>query len=103
MTKLSEAWISGIQDELSRVDFDALYKTISSDKTYDRSGLRRLCLLGLFLADDKKKGNFVPILGHYEALLRDDDYSLLLEEVLRVVVVLQQVVKPDTQTNRLYI
>ena len=103
MSRLSDQWIAGIKSELEKRDFDEMYKTITETRAYDRVGLRRLCILGIFLADDKRKSQYIPILGHYEAKLGDDDYSPIIEEIQRVIVTLQQVVKPETQTNRLYI
>lgn len=100
---LSEQWISAVRTELEAIDFTALYESIKTNKTYDKTGLRRLALLAIFLADEKRLGQYIAPLGHYEQLLREDDYTMILEEVLRVVVLIEKVVKPETTTNRLYI
>lgn len=102
MSRLNEQFIKSVTDEFSKIDFEELYNSITETKSYERITLRRYCILGIYIADDKKMGHIVQVLGHYEQLLRDNDYTLLLEEIQRIVVTLNRINKPETNVNRLY-
>lgn len=103
MSKIKDQWIKSIKTELESIDFELMYQSISTDMAYDQSKMRRLAILGIFMADDKKLGQYIPVLSSYIERFKDSDHVMILEEILRLVIILEAVVKPDTQTNRLYI
>lgn len=103
MTRLHDLFVNSMSTEFNKIDFEELYETVTESKTFDRVGLRRLCIIGIYLADEKKMGQIIQVLGHYEGLLRDDDYHPILEEVQRVIVTLNRINKPETNINRLYV
>jgi hypothetical protein len=102
-TTFSERWIESIKNELNSIDYEKMFNHVMESKTYDRTGLRRLVMLAIFLADDKKLHNLIPLLSRYDEILRDHEYTLLLEEIQKIIITVNQIVKPETNVNRLYI
>lgn len=103
MSRLNDLFIETITKEFSDVDFEKLYTSVVENKSYDKSALRRYCILGVYICDEKKMGSSIPILSHYITLLTDEKYNLILEEILRILVVLNSINRPTTAINRLYI
>lgn len=89
--------------EFNKINFEDLYATVTESKSYDRNGLRRLCIIGIYLADNNKMGQVIQVLGHYENLLREEEYHPILEEIQRIIVTLNRINKPETNINRLYV
>lgn len=103
MSRLNELFINSMSEEFSKINFEDLYATVTESKSFDRSGLRRLCIIGIYLADEKKMGQVIQVLGHYETLLREEEYHPILEEIQRIIVTLNRINKPETNINRLYV